>query len=99
MTGTELLDFERAHPDHMPPKDDLITAEFGLEPAEYYQLLSEAANSAEGREHDPETARMVVARDEALRNAMAELARTWFDEHPEALAQYLQDQYPDDPRI
>lgn len=64
-TPADLLDFEHAHPRHNGAKEEAIRRELGLTPARYYVLLTRAARSREGWEHDPFTAQRVLARSAA----------------------------------
>lgn len=64
MTPTQLLAFEREHPHHTPTKTERIRRELGITEVWYYVLLGRAAESADGIEADPLTARLVRERAE-----------------------------------
>jgi hypothetical protein len=62
LTAPDLLDFERAHPRHSGWKEEAIRREFGVTPARLCHLFGRAAESREGIEHDPFTARRIRER-------------------------------------
>lgn len=64
MTPAQLLDFEHQHPTPTPEKHATIRHEHGISEIRYYVLLERAANSIDGIQHDPITARMVRERIE-----------------------------------
>lgn len=58
-TVEQLLDFEAANSRHTSHKESAIRAELHITPARYYQLLHRAADTKEGQQHDPRTARAI----------------------------------------
>ncbi|QWY84612.1 helix-turn-helix DNA binding domain protein [Microbacterium phage Footloose] len=62
VTPAELLAFEARHPKHTPAKTHAIRHQLRISEVRYYTLLHRAAQSAEGIEADPVTARMVRER-------------------------------------
>lgn len=62
MTPAQLLDFEARHPERTRSKESAIRRELGISPARYWVLLHRAAQSLEGWEHDPITAKRVLER-------------------------------------
>lgn len=71
-TVPDLLDFEAAHPRHNGRKEHAIRVRFDITPARYYQLLIRAAISPEGAQHDPITARRILATTNARQTTRKE---------------------------